>query len=52
MFMLGISGLSDKLRQLTKPNGERYVIDGDLAMWFITQHPCPILWCPTHKEQS
>jgi hypothetical protein len=33
MFMLGISGLSDKLRQLTKPNGERYVIDGDLAMW-------------------
>ncbi|CAB4028435.1 Hypothetical predicted protein [Paramuricea clavata] len=30
-FMLGISGLQEKLRQLTKPDGEPYVIYGDPA---------------------
>jgi hypothetical protein len=27
-FMLGVSGLQEKLRQLTKPDGEPYVIYG------------------------
>jgi hypothetical protein len=30
-FMLGVSGLQEKLRQLTKPDGEPYVIYGDPA---------------------
>lgn len=30
-FMLGVSGLSDKLQRFWKPNGEPYVIYGDLA---------------------
>lgn len=30
-FMLGVSGLSDKLRQFQKPNGQPYVIYGDPA---------------------
>ena len=30
-FMLGVSGLSNKLNRLQKPNGEPYVIYGDPA---------------------
>ncbi|KAK3715350.1 hypothetical protein QZH41_010172 [Actinostola sp. cb2023] len=30
-FMLGVSGLSDKLQRFVKPNGEPYVIYGDPA---------------------
>ena len=31
-FMLGVSGLSNKLNRLQKPNGEPYVIYGDPAL--------------------
>ena len=31
VFMLGVSGLSDQLRQFNQPNGEPYVIYGDPA---------------------
>ena len=30
-FMLGVSGLMEKLRRMTKPDGEPYVIYGDPA---------------------
>lgn len=36
-FMLGVSGLSDKLRRFVQPNGEPYVIYGDPA-YGITQN--------------
>ena len=31
-FMLGVSGLSNKLNRLQKPNGDPYVIYGDPAL--------------------
>jgi hypothetical protein len=30
-FMLGVSGIMDKLRRIQQPNGEPYVIYGDPA---------------------
>ena len=46
-FMLGVSGLSAKLRRFVQPNGEPYVIYGDPA-YGITQN----IVAPFHADDE